>query len=177
MSFYAGIGSRETPDEVITLIRYVADRLSCKGYGLRSGNAPGADQAFADGHLCAMSGAAIELFLPWANFEHQAIKGWTNDIVSRWTPDPWTFPIAEQFHPAWDDLSAGAKKLQARNVHQILGPTPDSDKSRFVVCWTPGGKEFGGTGQALRIAKAHRIPICNLGSSEARNRILGWLDD
>jgi hypothetical protein len=57
------------------------------------------------------------------------------------------------FHPGWDKLSKGAKMLQARNSHQILGPTLEQDDAvEFVLCWTPGAKGGGGTGQATRIA-------------------------
>jgi hypothetical protein len=33
----------------------------------------------------------------------------------------------------------------------------------FIVCWTPYGEVTGGTGQALRIAKANEIAIYNFG--------------
>ena len=35
--------------------------------------------------------------------------------------------------------------------------------SLFVLCWTPYGAAAGGTGQALRIAEHHHIPVFNLG--------------
>lgn len=51
----------------------------------------------------------------------------------------------------------------ARNSYQILGQDLSFDNSsRFVVCWTPGGEEVGGTSQAIRIAKYYGIPIFNL---------------
>lgn len=52
-------------------------------------------------------------------------------------------------------------KLHARNCYQVLGAdlrTP----TQFVICWTPRGSGEGGTGQALRIAKAYNIPIFDL---------------
>lgn len=38
----------------------------------------------------------------------------------------------------------------------------DSNDSSFVVCWTSDGKDSGGTGQALRIARDRNIPVYNL---------------
>lgn len=59
-------------------------------------------------------------------------------------------------------LKDGAKKLQARNSHQVLGLDLNTP-SDFIICWTKGGKGIGGTGQALRIAKAYNIPIFDCG--------------
>jgi len=70
--------------------------------------------------------------------------------------------IAAIYHPYWNNLSYGAKKLLARNVYQVLGydlQTPSS----FIVCWTKDGKGSGGTGQAIRIAKAYGIPVFDYG--------------
>ena len=68
---------------------------------------------------------------------------------------------AAYYHPAWDRCSAAAKKFHGRNCYQILGydlHTP----TKFVLCWTPGGKITGGTGQALRIAKDLNIRVFNM---------------
>jgi hypothetical protein len=54
--------------------------------------------------------------------------------------------------------------MMGRNSYQMLG----SDlkiKTDFVICWTPGGKMVGGTGQALRMAAYYGIPVFNLGSA------------
>ena len=47
--FYTGIGSRQTPKDILNLIEDVAFKLASKGYILRSGAAKGADTAFEDG--------------------------------------------------------------------------------------------------------------------------------
>lgn len=149
----------------------VAFALAKEGRILRSGCAPGADSAFEKG--AREAGGTLELFLPWPNFEDRA------DAVlgehGRHSPAPWTFPIAEQFHPKWGALKPGGKRLHARNVHQILGPEEDSEWSRFVICWTGDGKASGGTGQAMRIAEHYEIPIFNLQRSADLNRIKMYL--
>lgn len=145
--FYAGVGSRETPMLVRRLMgafAYDAHRL---GWTLRSGGADGADTAFEEN----ASGRA-EIYLPWAGF---------NGRASTLFPTLDAFKIAAKFHPAWDRCTFGARKLHARNVHQVLGhdcKTP----SRFVICWTIDGKASGGTGQAIRIAQGHGIAVFNL---------------
>jgi hypothetical protein len=86
------------------------------------------------------------------------------------------FVMAAQFHPAWDRLSAAARKFHARNCHQILGADL-STPVNFVVCWTPDGKVTGGTGQALRLALHHNITIFNL-AREADYRLLqAWWEE
>lgn len=146
--YYAGIGSRNTPNDFLDLFTRVARYLSSKGIILRSGGARGADSAFERGAKYK------EIYLPWKGFENST----SNLVVS----DKRAFDIASKYHPRWDYLSQGAKRLQARNSHQILGADL-STPSSFVICWTRGGKGEGGTGQALRIAKAYNIPIFDCG--------------
>ncbi|KKL28628.1 hypothetical protein LCGC14_2373270, partial [marine sediment metagenome] len=73
--------------------------------------------------------------------------------------------MAAQFHPAWRACTPTARKFHARNCYQVLGndlKTP----ADFIVCWTPNGKQIGGTGQALRIAREYKIPVINFGSED-----------
>jgi hypothetical protein len=161
MKYYTGIGSRETPKEILKLMVNLGDGLYGQGYTLRSGGAPGADQAFEWGaarHLPANDVA--EIYLPWASF----CEGQRSKIVAaRKEPQDEAYEIAAKYHPRWKYLKFGAKKLHARNVHQIFGyDVNEPEFSSFVVCWTKGGKGGGGTGQALRIAKDYDIPIYDL---------------
>lgn len=66
--------------------------------------------------------------------------------------------------------------LHARNVHQVLGAAC-SDPAAWVLCWTPDGTErettakTGGTGQAIRIAVAHGVPVVNMAREGWRERL------
>ena len=150
--FYTGIGSRETPKTPSLLFFLIGKTLAKWGFTLRSGHAVGADKAFEDG--CDSSRGKKEIWLPWKGFNGSD----SNFIVS----DKKAFDLAENFHPNWNKLSIGAKKLHARNTHQILGKDLLT-QSEFIICWTKDGKGSGGTGQALRIGKAYNIPILDLG--------------
>ena len=156
MAFFAGIGSRQTPINIIKDMVHISKKLVSAGYTLRSGGADGADSAFelgADNAILTDDHERKQIFLPWKGF---------NKRVSQFDhPTHDAFEIAKKFHPAWNKLSSGGKALHARNVHQILGPDLDSPVE-FVVCWTPDGQISGGTGQALRIAMKLEIPIHNL---------------
>jgi predicted Rossmann-fold nucleotide-binding protein len=46
---YAGIGSRETPQNILARMEQLGRRLAEQGLVLRTGNCRGADQAFAHG--------------------------------------------------------------------------------------------------------------------------------
>jgi hypothetical protein len=149
---YTGIGSRETPEEFCELFQKIAAKLAISGYILRSGHAKGADQAFERG--CDFAGGAKEIYLPWKGFE-----GSDSDLYRVGTE---AYEIAKTYHPSWDRLSAGAMKLIARNGYQVLGKYL-STKSKFILCYTKGGRGDGGTGQAIRIGRAYAIPILDVG--------------
>jgi hypothetical protein len=170
---YAGIGSRQTPEEVLYLMTRAAEVLARQGWTLRSGHAPGADQAFEEG-----AGEHAEVYLPWPKFERDVpILGRAHP-----RPSPDAVAVAAGHHPGWQHLSPGARALHARNAHQVLGPDLRSPVT-FVICWTPdgsldgSGRDTGGTGQALRIAASAGITVFNLVLPEHRVRVeqmAGW---
>lgn len=151
---YAGIGSRQTPPEVIASMVDGAEKLAVN-WLLRSGHAPGADQAFERGALNQRGKA--EIFIPWDGFQGAHVRN--GYIVPEWTDE--IIAIARRAHPRWDFLSTAVKKLHARNVCQILGKDLN-DPVDCVICWTPYGSGSGGTGQAIRIATQRNIPVFDI---------------
>jgi hypothetical protein len=166
--YYAGIGARTTPSNILALMTQIAIKLEERGYVLRSGGADGADTAFSHG------AKNKEVFVPWDGFN--GIK------LEHPIPDE-AFNIAKFYHPAYDVLSQGVKKLMARNTMQLLGPKL-REKSEFVVCWTKDGcssslertKNTGGTGQAIHIASELGVPVFNLSREDHRARIDRFLE-
>jgi hypothetical protein len=147
-NYYAGIGSRQTPPEVMEIMTSVSYWLSSLDYTLRSGGAKGADTAFERGS------SKSDIFLPWKGFNGNT--GPLHPLTELHTQ------IAKEHHPIWDRLTPPVQKMHSRNVAQVLGldcKTP----SDFVLCYTPNGSGSGGTGQALRIAKNYNIPIFDMG--------------
>jgi hypothetical protein len=172
---YAGIGSRATPPAVLDLMARAAAWLSARDWVLRTGMAAGADQAFYRGTIGAHG--ALELYLPWPTFEadtHAPHRGPDQFVLGK--PTPASYELAAGFHPAWSRLTRAARALHARNAHQVLGADLTSP-ARFVLCWTPDGsldgrgRRVGGTGQALRIAHHHGIPVFNLARPEHLQRL------
>lgn len=168
---YAGIGSRETPDNILALMRGIARMLAERGYTLRSGGAEGADQAFEYATPVLVQ---MEIFIPWNGFNGKpdTMRLTEHEIATARS-------IAEKYHPNWLACKDAVKKLHTRNVCQVLGRGCDSP-SKFIVCWTRDGKATGGTGQALRIAEDRGIKIYNLHDPEVRGLFyseLGWEHD
>lgn len=176
---YAGIGSRETPKLIQDTMTRIGGYLFSQGWTLRSGGAEGADKAFESGFDNQANNTLIngqhdypgkEIFLPWKNF---------NFSSSNLHPGAYPFTkeeleTASKFHPAWHRCSPGAQAMHTRNVRQIQGltpPNPPVTLSKFIVCWTEGGKLKGGTAQALRIAMALDIPVFNLGIAENQSHL------
>lgn len=152
MKFYAGIGSRETPALALEGMTLLAADLEQRGYVLRSGGADGADTAFEFG---VVDKANKRIYLPWAGF-----NGCKDGIVCGHSPA--LRELAARYHPTYNLLNPGVKSLHARNVAQVLGYAPEQFRSEFVVCWTKDGLGKGGTGQAIRVAKAFGVPVFDL---------------
>jgi len=165
---YAGIGSRNTPIEVLDYMRRVAVRLARLGYILRSGAAAGADSAFEAGAVSA--GGRTEIWLPWRGFNDHADTGFF--------PGDQHFTKAQTLHPAWEHLTRGPRALHARNVGQVLG-TDLAQPVQFVLCWTPDGCESaatrsrttGGTATAVVLASSINIPVFNFANPDAVERL------
>ena len=156
--YYAGIGSRETPESARPLIAKIVAFLHEEGYTMRSGGAPGADEMFET--ACA---GEKEIYLPWYCFQsnYSPLCIVTEEAIQ----------FSLQFHPNPSVLKQGARQLMGRNAYQVLGLDLKT-KADFLVCWTPNGadsdsdasviRNSGGTGQAMRIAQAYGIPFWNL---------------
>ncbi len=134
--YYAGIGSRETPSNILSKMHKYAIRLQNNGYTLRSGGASGADTAFE------------------YNITNKEIFKADDCTIQ-------AMELASQYHPAWDRCNDYVRKLHGRNMMILLGADLQTPVN-FVICWTPNGKITGGTGQAMRTAIHYKIRIFNL---------------
>lgn len=168
MRYYAGIGARDTPESILEDMSLAARYLELAGWKLRSGGAAGADTAFENGVRDV--GQNAEIFLPWKGFRKNQSPKYGSTLEAR--------TIAKQFHPNWANVSCAGRDFHARNVYQILGEDLVSH-SKFVLCWTEGGKIKGGTGQALRMAEHFKIPVINFGNlstDEVSDKILEQIE-
>ena len=164
MDTYSGVGSRETPNGVCTLMTETASYLAKRGYTLRSGAADGADKAFETG--CDQAGGVKEIYLPW--------KGFNGSTSRMYHVGGEALDLAAEYHPCFDKLGKAAKLLMARNGYQVLGSDLKSPV-KFVVCWTLGARLTGEAAQAIRIALDRKIPVINLADPEKWLLVQQWL--
>jgi hypothetical protein len=152
---YAGIGSRQTPPEVIKQMTEVAKTLASRGYTLNTGitfggKEEGADAAFSRG------ATKKNLFSP----EKQGSRAREQ-------------AIAKEVHPNPRALSQGALKLMARNTNQVFGDNLDKPVD-FVVFYakeTKGIRPEGGTGQAVEMARRKGIPTINMADANWKEQL------
>jgi hypothetical protein len=177
--YYGGIGSRETPTDVLLEMTVVARWQRGRKRVLRSGAARGADDAFELG-----AGYLSEIWVPWRKFPFREQSD--ADPYYSVIPDgEWHAELQRQamrFHPAWSSLTQGGRSLMVRNMAQLLGGGPYEPASEYMIGYATcdcRGEWAGGTGQAFRGAKAHNIPVINfwtprgpLGATDVIEQIL-----
>jgi hypothetical protein len=153
---YAGIGSRQTPSEVLKQMTEMAKQLESKGYTLNTGitfrgKEEGADKAFSDGTT------KKNLFSP----EKQGARAKEQTI-------------AKEMHPNPGALSGGGLKLMARNTNQVFGDNLDKPVD-FVLFYAKETsnplRPEGGTGQAVEMARRKGIPTINMADINWRDQL------
>lgn len=169
MKYYTGVGSRETPASISTLMTQLAEKLASEGWALRSGGAEGADKAFELG-----SGGSDEIYLPWKGFNKSDSSLYLSALATDYVQE--AFQIAKSIHPNWGACSPAAKKLHTRNIFQVLGSDLNTS-SKFLICWTKDGLPSGGTRTAIVLAERDGVPVYNLGDLKFETVMRGLLTE
>lgn len=153
--FITLIGSRKTPRSLIPVIKNYCRILVDLGYTMRSGGADGFD-TFAESSF-DLYGGQKEIYLPWPNFNNNSSPLYGVSNAAR--------KLAEKYHTKWNSLSEKARLLHSRNTYQVLGSKLISP-SEFLICWTPSGKEVGGSRTAIVLAKDFNVSVYNLANEK-----------
>jgi len=157
---YAGIGSRETPEEILNILRQIVIQLENMGFTVNTGNAKGADAVFRN------TAKKKNVFYP---------KDATD--VSK--------EIALEIHPNPEALKRikGGIELMARNTNQIFGQNLDTPVD-FVIAYDKSGwegqgqrPESGGTNQAIDMAYRKGIPVINIANPGWQDKLQSILND
>lgn len=171
---YAGIGSRETPQDVLSKMHQISKRLDSLGYKLHTGftffdnntksDEEGADKAFSDGtnNKVLFGPDRIRIYNNTKSF---LVKKYEESVSEM------TDSVVNEIHPKPKALTSGARKLMARNANQLFGEKLDSTVD-FVLFydksgWDGVGKrpERGGTLQAVDMAHRKGIPVINMANN------------
>tara|TARA_R110002153_G_scaffold45929_3_gene129363 strand:- start:9163 stop:9741 length:579 start_codon:yes stop_codon:yes gene_type:complete len=183
VKYYSGIGSRSTPEDILSWMEKIAQFLAKQGITLRSGHAEGADYAFELG-----AGHKAEIYLPWKRFNEEL------DLSQNHAAKNYIVPnfgekhekVLSQIHPLSMSLSQGVKKLHMRNINQVLGKDVGNPVlSDFLICWTPNGEESkkdctvktGGTATAIKLAELNGVPVFNLKNKTAKVRLRKFCEE
>ena len=173
---YAGIGSRQTPQEVLDKMTEVAKYLDGLGYTLQTGftfknketnlDEEGADKAFSDGSKNKI------LFGPYGI--RKTVKGIVSADKYNEAVTEKSSAIVKEIHPAPDRLTPGAIKLMARNTNQIFGKELNSTVD-FVLFYAEETsnplRPKGGTGQAVEMARRKGIPTINMANTNWKQQL------
>lgn len=173
---YTGVGSRNTPPEMLEFMKLVGETLAKKNFRLRTGDALGADDAFLKGALGALQSRdrqellkLVEAYVPHSK------TGRLPDYFIRPKPEQLAEleRILRQTHPASDKLRGYGRELMARNALQVLGRDLN-DPSDFLIGMLKPKElrradwDVGGTGQAFRLAESRGIPVFDLAGTETQ---------
>jgi len=139
-----------------------------RGHILVSGNADGADQAWARGGN-SVDPSKVRLYLPWNGYNWEAIHE-ENDVIIG--PDVATaadWADAERFHPNWIRLSRSVKNLMVRNIQIVRG-------SALNLCYLNHARMGGGgTGHGVRFCRDRGVRVVDLSQkgaiAEAQTRL------
>lgn len=169
--FWTGIGSRDTPADILELMSRIGTYMAERGFSLRSGGASGADLAFERGVIASTQPKLMDIYLPWRTFGFQEGHASCYHAVTEWDNWPKAELLAETVHPAWYRLSPSVRKLHGRNAYQILGHGLDTPSSIVFFYAKPrkGRKVKGGTNTGVMLALEHQIPVANLYYPATRN--------
>lgn len=179
--YYAGIGPRAIDKITESNFILIGERLAQMGRILRSGAAPGSDNAFEIG--CIRANGRKEVYLPWNGFEGRKTEPECGYMSINYDLKDELDRLVSTFHPK-QDLSQGIKKMMMRNCHQVLGYYLKT-LIKFVITSAKDLKFDtnnkicnckGGTGFAVRLAHSLHIPIYSLNVPEHFTMIENYLN-
>lgn len=182
---YAGVGSRDTPTDVLDVMRRLGKALCNIGYLGMSGEADGADFAFHEGarQSTRYDDVGFGAFLPYNGM--RTGRGVIYEDISRGIYDASKFDNwerARQFafeaRGSFNGLGRGGVALHTRNAFQVLSPSLQ-DPVKRLICWAQPigtrGQVKGGTNTAVQIAHRYNIPVVNLLIDDQMQNVLRFL--
>lgn len=168
----ACIGSRGLSAQELDLCRELGKLVVGAGHELHSGNAPGADQAYARGGN-EVDPSRVFLHLPWDGFEKRSIQPANRVEVYPFGNMRFYVDIAAASHPYWSRLKSGVRRLHTRNASILV---PHQQAVDVCVAWPSSKPGGGGTGQGMRIAKRLGIRLIDLTRTDPL-QVIRWLKD
>jgi hypothetical protein len=152
---YAGVGARNTPENVLQEMTKIAEILANDKWLLRSGGAVGADTAFFNG--CNKVKGNMEIFYP------------NVDIINEPKFEE-AKAIAKSYHGNWKATTSYAKRCLTRNVYILLGPELDTPAD-VCIYWRNPNTKYGGTLHTITMAKDNNIFLLDMNIHDTPDKI------
>lgn len=152
----ACVGARTTPLPILSWMEETGAKLASAGYMIASGNAPGADQAWARG-ANRVEPARVFLYLPWDDFERAAVH--VGNKVRVFNPKNHQRFVEAAGVVASLHGSSGRIALLARDAMIVEG-------AHCVLGYLGAGS--GGTMHTFRLAQRQHIITMNVGDALVR---------
>lgn len=199
--FYTGIGSRKTPDEILSIMEDAAFRLGRLGFTLRTGKAAGADAAFQKGvqklkqildydFKERYNRQLAEIYIPWNSFvgDKDLEDSWdiSLEYIDYLMPEQRKLRnilLENVYMYNYEQMKkkSGAFSLHSRNIHQVLGVNLFCTRpSKFCLYFTEEdamGNPKGGTATAVNLSKLYGIKTLNLNTDNNILRLENMLQN
>lgn len=165
------VGSRELTPKQLDVCYEVGFYIGKKGYALASGNALGADGAFAHG-TNKYDPSKVTLYTPWAGHNTHLIKE-GNKVITLCPSDKlyekYT-KLAEAAHPSWKNIGRPyIRSLFIRNA--LIVDNSDS----IIVC--PSSTKWSGTKHIMAIARTLGVTVLDISNTSNLAEIFAYIDN
>lgn len=149
--YIAIVGTRKPDRKMIHLAEHAAEVALASGFQLVTGGATGIDEvAMRVGHK------ACHVVLPWPSYNRHLLERYGIEKVTVYNPRihfSWKASVWK-YHPAAHRLDPPSMALHARNYGIVC------EAAGIVALPKINSRgDYGGTGQAIRIAKNQDIPL------------------
>ena len=154
------VGSRELTPPQLNMCYEIGFYMGKHGIKLASGNAIGADAAFAKG-VNQYTPENVTLYTPWANHNRQLIVAKNKVEVLHASEERYEehAALAKQVHPYWKNIGRPyIRSLFIRNVKVVYN-------SNAIIAF-PSDKDWSGTKHTMEVVKLLGMPILDLSKGE-----------
>ena len=183
--FASIVGSREAPEDALSVLRDVGEAYCDRGIAITSGDADGCDLAGYEGAMRSPNFELVgaRIYLPWNRMRYEGRPDRVADNyiffdASKFDNHEQAQAIAFEARGSFEGLKRGGIMLHSRNPYQIL---LDDLKTPVAacVCWAKPigktGRVSGGTNTAVQVAIKYKVPVINLATDEGMQRALRFV--
>lgn len=164
-------GNGRAPDQLVPVIREIADLLKQHGFAIRTGGMDGVGKMVMD------NVPGVELHIPWKNF------GNISDPTSYYS-GPECEEFSKRYLPGWDELKDSQKGFFKKNPRLVLGKQL-KQPCQIAIIWSDDGVEGPSNrgqysqqaGHIAALCHAMRIPVININNPDAVQRLRRFLEN